>query len=199
MISFLCSLKVRFLKAGKIVITGAPGTGKTVVVKALEARGFHCFHEIIRSMTAKAKEDGISKELVSNPLVFVDDPKKFNQTLLDARINDVIQAEKSSETVHFFDRGIPDVLAYMDYFNQTYSNDFVRACEDYRYDILFIMPPWRDIYISDNERFETFEEAEAIHEHLIGTYTKFGYRPIEIPKTTIEDRVTFILDELKLA
>jgi predicted ATPase len=60
------------------------------------------------------------------------------------------------------------------------------------------MPPWKEIYISDNERLETFAEAERLHEHLMTSYKKYGYSPILVPKTTITERISFILNELKL-
>jgi len=185
------------LSLKRIVITGAPGTGKTVVVEGIEAMGYHCFHEIIRSMTAKAKLEGTTKVPVSNPLAFVDDPFKFNQLLLKGRLTHFKEANKLDIPV-FFDRGIPDILAYMDYFDQAYGKEFSETCINNRYDAIFIMPPWKEIYISDNERLETFAEAERLHEHLMTSYKKYGYSPILVPKTTITERIFFILNELKL-
>ncbi|MDT0539490.1 MULTISPECIES: ATP-binding protein [Croceitalea] len=187
------------MNSKKIVITGAPGTGKTVVINQLEEKGFHCFHEIIRSMTADAKNDESSKDLVSNPLAFVNDPYQFNISLLNGRIEHFKSSKNLDKEVIFFDRGVPDVLAYMDYFNQKYNDKFIMACQQYKYDFLFIMPPWKEIYVSDNERLETFDEALALHECLMSTYLQFGYKPIIVPKSTIEERSTFILNELNLA
>ncbi len=181
----------------KIVVTGAPGTGKTVVINGLEAQGYHCFHEIIRSMTAKAKLDGTKKTPVSNPLAFVDDPLKFNQLLLQGRLSHFKEAQDLDTEVSFFDRGMPDVLAYMDYFEQSYGQDFINTCENHKYDAVFIMPPWKEIYVSDNERLETFDEAEKLHKNLMNTYKAFGYYPISVPKTSVSQRISFILNELK--
>lgn len=181
----------------RIVITGAPGTGKTSAINGLKAIGYRCFHEIIRSMTAKAKLEETRKAPVSNPLAFVDDPFKFNQLLLKGRLLQFKDAHKLDMSV-FFDRGMPDVLAYMDYFNQAYGIEFTETCRNNKYDLIFIMPPWEEIYISDNERLETFAEAELLHEHLIMSYKKFGYSPILVPKVTITERISFILKELKL-
>lgn len=182
----------------KIVVTGAPGTGKTVVIEKLEALGFSCFHEIIRAMTADAKNAEDSKEAISNPLAFVNDPYQFNRTLLEGRIQHFNQSTKEQKEVIFYDRGIPDVLAYMDYFKQSYDQEFIDACEKHRYDGVFMMPPWKEIYVSDDERLETFEEAEALHHCLLSTYQRFGYNPIIVPKTPIAERITFMLNELKL-
>ena len=59
----------------------------------------------------------------------------------------------------FFDRGIPDVLAYMDYFDQEYGPEFIDALESHRYDSIFLLPMWQEIYTSDSERFESYEDG----------------------------------------
>ncbi len=165
-------------------------------MNGLEDKGFHCYHEIIRDMTSKAKKEGNPDILVSNPLVFVDDALQFNKDLLYGRAAHFKQSLTSAAPVNIFDRGIPDVLAYMDFFNQEYGEEFITACQDNRYNIIFIAPPWEEIYVSDNERLETYKEAQEIHHALMGTYTRFGYDPILIPKKPVADRVTFILETL---
>ncbi|MAU27273.1 MAG: ATPase [Muricauda sp.] len=181
----------------RIVVTGAPGTGKTSVINSLEANGYRCFHEVIRSMTAKAKNKG-SKKPVSNPLVFVEDPLQFNKNLLSGRVQHYMESKNASDTILFFDRGIPDVLAYMDFFNQPYPAEFEEACRKNQYDSVLILPPWKEIYVSDNERLESYDEAEKLHEQLLDTYQRFGYEPILVPKTSVQERLHFIIEAFNL-
>jgi len=148
-------------------------------------------------MTSKAKEEGQSEEYISNPLVFVDYALQFNKDLLQGRTSDFKKSLNLDVPITFFDRGIPDVVAYMDYFGQDYDQHFIAHCQEHRYDTVFIVPPWKEIYVSDNERMETFEEAESIHHSLLKIYTKFGYSPIEVPKDTVPSRIEFILETLK--
>ena len=148
-------------------------------------------------MTSKAKKEGEPDTFISNPLVFVDDAMQFNKDLLAGRTNHYINSLDLKAPISFFDRGIPDVLAYMDFFDQSYGEDFIQACKDHPYDSVFIVPPWREIYVSDNERLESFEEAEKIHDALMKTYTSFGYDPILVPKDPIDKRVSFVLDQIK--
>ena len=182
----------------KIVITGGPGTGKTTLINELKGVGFFCFNEIIREMTLEAKKMTKTNEFVSNPLTFVNNPDAFNLKILHGRINQYKKSEKIDNALAFFDRGIPDVLAYMDYFNQKYSDNFVKACKKHVYDKAFLLPPWEDIYISDNERLESYEEAVLIHDHLENTYKRFGYNLIEVPVGKVADRIDFILQNIKI-
>lgn len=185
------------MNTNKIVITGAPSTGKTVLIDSLERQGYSCYHEVIRTLTAEARKEGTSKPQVSNPLVFVDDPYKFNKFLIEKRLEHLLDADEAGNEVAFFDRGTGDVLAYMDFFDQKYGASFENICKKHRYDQIFILPPWREIYKRDNERLETFEQAEELHTHLAQTYSRFGYTPIEVPKTSIENRIDFITESLK--
>lgn len=180
----------------RIVITGAPGTGKTVVIKELEKLGHFCYHEIIRDMTADAKKADTEQKQVSNPLVFVNDPMEFNRQLLYGRKEHYEDSNNRKIPLCFFDRGIPDVLAYMDYFGQEYPPLFKTIGQQHRYDHIFIFPPWKAIYTSDNERLESFEEAQELHHHLFSTYKSLGYDPIDVPKTTISERTSFVLETI---
>ena len=58
------------------------------------------------------------------------------------------------------------------------------------------MPPWREIHVVDNERFESFEESLLVNTCLLNRYTALGYDVQIVPKNTVADRVDFILDFL---
>ena len=184
------------MKAKKIVITGGPSTGKTSVIKQLEEDGYHCLHEVIRSMTSEEKNQEEKIEIVSNPIVSVSDPLKFNLKILNARIEQFKRARKANDKMFFFDRGIPDVLAYMDCFQQTYDAIFSNACQNFRYDQIFLMPPWKEIHITDNERYESFEESLHIYYCLKNSYEKHAYDVTIVPKGSITERIEFILEQI---
>tara|TARA_R110002050_G_scaffold244433_2_gene381231 strand:+ start:469 stop:1044 length:576 start_codon:yes stop_codon:yes gene_type:complete len=181
----------------RIVITGGPGTGKTVLISSLEEKGFHCFHEVIRTMTLDALNDKPANEILINPIDFVDDAKSFNDELINARLNHFNKGISIDKKHLFYDRGLPDVIAYMNYFKQPIDKRYNVLCLENRYDEVLILPPWKDIYVQDNERMENFEQACGIHKHLENTYIDLGYRPIEVPFGTIDNRLRFVVDHIE--
>jgi len=174
----------------KIVLIGGPGTGKTTIINHLLNLGFECMHEISREVTSMAKKQGIEQ-------LFLTDPLLFSKMLLEGREQQYLQAEQSESELIFFDRGIPDVHAYLNYLGITYPNLYEDKSKKYVYDKIFLMPPWETIYITDNERYESFEQSLAIHNHLKKSYSELNYTIIEVPFGTIEERTNFILENLK--
>ncbi|MGB7785677.1 MAG: ATP-binding protein [Salinimicrobium sp.] len=177
------------MKTRKIVITGGPGTGKTSVIEALEQNGYFCFHEVSREVIREAQQKGIDQLFLKEPLL-------FSELLLEGRIKQHREASIMSHDLVFLDRGVPDVVAYMNYFGNEYPPVFNEVCKDYLYEKVFILPPWEDIYTEDNERYESYDQAVAIHDELARSYAFHGYEPIEVPCGTIAERTSFILNHL---
>lgn len=196
-IDYFCFYKKAIVNPLKIVITGAPGTGKTSVINELDNLGYRCLHEVVRNLTLKAKKEVGNKSHGSNPLAFVPDPLAFNRKILKLRKKQFLVASAAKDSLTFLDRGIPDILAYMNFFNQKYPIEFENASKDYRYDLIFLFPPWKEIYVADNERLESFKEAVSMHDHLLQIYTYYNYKPISVPKSTVEARSSYVLETVK--
>lgn len=179
--------------AKRIVITGGPGTGKTALVRRLEEMGYPCFHEIIREMTLEARQVESGAEQVTNPLVFVSDPLAFNKKILDGRIRQYHHAADLQHPFVFYDRGIPDVLAYMDYFGQPFDGYFSEPGRLLRYDRVVVLPPWKEIYIQDGARLENFEQACEIHDCLEARYKACGYLVHTLETGPVEWRIERLL------
>lgn len=172
-----------------IVIIGGPGTGKTSIIDELKARGYCCYPEISREVTMEAKKRGIDQ-------LFLEQPLLFSELLLEGRKKQYLEALNEPHQIVFIDRGIPDVLAYMHYIGDSYPVFFETACIENSYSEVFILPPWKEIYVGDEARYENFEQSVLIHHHLVKTYTKFGYNLIEVPRDSLDNRILFILDKI---
>lgn len=172
-----------------IVIIGGPGTGKTSIIEKLIANGHCCYPEISRQVTLEAQKQGIEQLFLKNPLL-------FSELLLEGRKKQFESACNEPHEVVFLDRGIPDVLAYMHYIGDSYPSFFDAACREHIYTRIFILPPWEEIYVSDRERYENFEQAKLIYNHLTETYQNYGYELIEVPKDSVDNRILFILDKI---
>ncbi|RKE94932.1 AAA family ATPase [Ichthyenterobacterium magnum] len=175
----------------KIVITGGPGTGKSSIINELKKRAFVCFDEVSRQVTLDARKKGIEQLFLTEPLL-------FSEMLLKARTQQFHDAEKIENEFAFLDRGLPDVLAYMDYVKSDYPSHFIEVCKAHIYDQVFVLAPWQEIFISDSERYENFDQAVEIHENLLKTYKTYNYNLIDVPFGSIENRADFILDALNL-
>ncbi|MFT4838785.1 MAG: putative ATPase [Nonlabens sp.] len=173
-------------KLKRILIIGGPGSGKTSVLRAIEKNGFNVHHEISREITAKAKQQGIER-------LFLTDPLAFSNELLAGRI---LQFKMATEGIHFYDRGIPDIPAYHVFTGDDIPAEFIKASEEHQYDMVFFLPPWEEIYENDSERYETYEQAVILGDILNNFYNKLGYAPVSVPKFDIEKRLTFINDHL---
>ncbi|MDY0779252.1 ATP-binding protein [Tenacibaculum sp. IB213877] len=173
----------------KIVFIGGPGTGKSTILNELMGNGHTCMPEISREITLQAKKDGIEQ-------LFLTDPLLFSQKILEGREQQYIQSNDFNTDVVFFDRGIPSVHAYLRYFKTEFPAVFLEKSKQYKYTKVFQFLPWKDIYTSDNERYETYEESVIISKFLHDAYTELGYHIIEVPFGTIKERYDFILNSL---
>ena len=177
-------------KVKRIVITGGPGTGKSTVINELIRRGYAAMPEVSREVIREAKEQGIDQ-------LFLTDPLLFSRKLIQGRERQYVEAEKLDKNPVFFDRGIPDVPAYMRYSKTPVPEAFMELSRKYRYNNpVFIMPPWEDIYVNDFERYESFNQAQLIHNRLVNMYMELEYFLIFVPFGTVEKRADFILEVL---
>lgn len=104
------------------------------------------------------------------------------------------QSKLAYEQPIFFDRGIPDLFSYARRFVNKAIPKTKQSAQLYRYnDLVFMFPPWPEIYTQDTERKQTQEEAIETYEAVKSAHIACGYTLVEVPKVSIIDRVNFIL------
>lgn len=173
-----------------IVITGGPSSGKTSLINTLALEGMVCYPEISREITLKARLQGVDQ-------FFLDDPFLFSQKLLEGRYQQFLDAQLEDSDLVFLDRGLPDVVAYLDYTGAECPIDFLEVCGKSRYDLIFILPPWELIYKQDDVRYERFDQACLIDASLWKTYNEMGYEPILVPKVSVSNRFKFVMENIR--
>jgi predicted ATPase len=62
---------------------------------------------------------------------------------------------------------------------------------------VFVLPPWKAIYVNDDERDHTFEHAEWVYGTVLDWYRRLDrYQVIEVPKVSIAERCKYVLQVL---
>ena len=173
----------------KIVITGAPSTGKTTIINALKKKDHYCAEEISRELIAEQISIG------GNILPWKDQIA-FENKIAHRRYKQYLDSPENC--ICFFDRSSVDCIAYLNN-NKLEStsqiNQIIKNCIFNK--TVFYTPIWEEIYKNDSERQESFDQSIRIDKYLKDSYIKFGYTIIEIPKTTLDKRIDFILSQIK--
>lgn len=168
------------------IISGGPGFGKTSIIENLSLLGYNCSGEYARELINSQKK-------AEGDILPWKNPKKFQQEILKLRLN--FFNSITEQSVAFTDRAIPDQLAFANYNGFEKPDSLIYHSKEYRYaDMVFICPPWPEIYKNDDVRKETFEEAALIHNFLVKVYTELNYDLIELPLIDSTKRAEFILD-----
>ncbi|SHH05202.1 AAA family ATPase [Pedobacter caeni] len=171
------------------VITGGPGMGKTTLLEEMERRKYLCIPETGRQI--------IIDQLHTNGTALPwKSPLRFAELMFKQAKADFMDYPERNQPV-LFDRGIPDISGYLKLNNIQPPNEITNAAKYLRYHpIVFITPPWEEIYKNDSERKQSFAEAVRTYEMMADTYKKRGYQLLEIPKVTTLERADFMIEKI---
>lgn len=173
----------------RIVITGCSGGGKSSLLAELARRGFAVFPEAGRQIVKEQDWTG------GDALPWTQ-PVKFAELAASRAVHFWVQAGACAGRV-FFDRSPVDQLAALERLGQPVPASVAGAAARCRYNpVVFVTPPWLEIFATDAERRHGLEEALAEYGPLLATYGRLGYRLVELPKISVAERADFVLATL---
>lgn len=163
-----------------IVVTGPPSSGKTTLIDALQEKGFITSPEVAREMIVECLKHRTHSKI-----------ETFQREILaiTCRREHFLDIEQRI----FFDRGIPDSIAYFNY-NHLNPKDAVRAARFRRYQYVFYCEGLP--VIQDGVRKESDEAAQVLGQLILDAYRLMEYEPIILPVLSVKDRLELILKNI---
>lgn len=168
-----------------IIITGGPSSGKSTVLEYLKTKGYPITAEIARVFIDEEIAKGKTlTEIRANE-------KGFQDRVLQIKIE--LEEQIPPEQLTFFDRGIPDSIAYL----KISGGDITQALyasQKRRYMAVFLFDqvPFEQDYARTKDEKEANRIGQLLHE----AYAYLGYDVFRVPLMSVEERAQFILKEL---
>jgi predicted ATPase len=178
-----------------VVVSGCSGGGKSTLVAELARRGHATVAEPGRRIVARESASG------GAALPWVD-LAAFARAAIALALADRAALMTEEGWVPgagpvFFDRGLIDAAAALEHATGERVLEPLAAAHRYN-PLVFMTPPWPEIYARDPERRHGFQEARAEYERLVAAYPAHGYEVVTVPRTCVAARADFVLERLGL-
>ena len=167
----------------RYVLAGGPGSGKTTLLMALRELGYQTVGDSARALIAARLREGKSPR---------PDPETFARQILEMEILDYEKPRDGSGPV-FHERSVVDALGGLRGLGVMTMTEVQSYLDRFPYhERVLLFPPWPEIYVTDTERDQTYEESVHVYERSRSFYEACGYRIVEVPRLEVESRVEFV-------
>ncbi|HZM63805.1 MAG TPA: ATP-binding protein [Candidatus Saccharimonadales bacterium] len=171
------------------VITGGPGTGKTVLINLLRKHGYHTVPEAATEIIDEGLAQGKTIQDIRG------DEHEWQANILQRALQK--EAATPPNQLTFFDRGTHDGLAHLHYYNLTPRSEWNDIKYGNPYKTVFLLEPLGDV-AKEYNRIENIEFTRKITGVMRDVYRQAGTEPIMIPALPPEERVKLILEHIGL-
>ena len=166
----------------RLIISGGPGSGKTALIEALASIGEVCCPEISRELIRDQMSQG-------GDAVPWHDLDAFSRECSLRMLAQLATCDTPRRV--FLDRGLPDLIGYLRCAGRQVP-DTLRSAATLYTPLVFLAPPWREIYVNDTERPQTYSDAKALSRHIRATYDELGFEIIDLERESVAARVARI-------
>ena len=174
------------------VLTGGPGGGKTTVLLSFIAGDSRAFRKWLGKIKSRSRFTTVGLPFPGSHTA------RYAKLMLEHSILS-FREQMAASQVTFCDRGIPDTVCYLRLIGHDEA-EAVAASVTYRYAAkVFLAPAWAEIYATDTERKQSFEEAVRTCKLMRKVYEECGYEIVELPLVSPAERADFILEQVQRA
>jgi predicted ATPase len=171
-------------KAVRAVLTGGPGAGKSTLLEAMRAKDVRIFPEAARVILQSP--DGMA--------IRAERPMDFAMAMLDA---DLAAWHAADSSLSLYDRGFPDIAGFLELEGLPIPASLERICYENRYNgPIFRASPWLEIYATDTERTQDWNQAVASDEAVTSAWQRYGYQLIDLPHVSVTQRADFVMRQI---
>lgn len=175
----------------RVVLTGAPGSGKTTLIDALRDRGMQCVQEAaIDVIEALIDEMGLEEQA---------NWRRYNMEAFQSRV--LARQKELEQSVEigkkcFFDRSAYDGISYLSLFNDgQFPANYLDDVREHSYDVVVFVSPLDALDLrAESGRNETEEEAQRLGDEFQAMYQREGFTIVHLPPAPIEQRVDMLID-----
>jgi predicted ATPase len=176
----------------RFILTGTPGSGKTVIIRQLEIDGFSVVEEAATDLIALAQARGIT-EAWTHP--------SFIDSVFKLQTQRQIRASLQPDELQFHDRSVVCTAALAAYLGHPVSDEFSRELERIKKEAIyqtqvFFIRNLGSITPTEARRI-SFEQAlrfERVHEE---TYRNFGFELFFVEPGSLSARIAAIKTALQ--